>query len=340
MFGPLITNRLVIRRAELRDLDALVARRNEAELAEYQSWASPYAVEGGRALLTAVAEDSEPPVDSWWQLSVEHDGDVIGDLALRLHWGGRAAEVGYTFVRSAWGKGFATEALHRLLTWLFDDARVNRVEANLHPDNLRSARVVERCGFDFEGHTRNSYWVGDVCSDGWIYGLTPERWARWNNRSRTRPDVLEFIEPDPKRLRALHGLRLHKTQERFVSPMMVSLAQAGFPPTYRDEPEVAWPRMIVADDELVGFVMLAEPSAALPDASLWRLSIDRDHQGRGIGMATVLMAIEQARTWGAPGIEVSYVPGVGSPEPLYRRCGFEPTGELYDDLEIVARIGF
>ncbi len=340
-FEPLHSERLEIRRPQLDDVDAVFARRNDPEVAELQAWETPYPRDRVEELVADSAGHDDPPIDQWWMLTVVSEAGIVGDLALRLHWDGRAAEVGYTFDRAKWGKGYASEALHRLIEWLFDEQEVTRVAAQLHPDNIRSARVLERCGFDFEGHTRNSFWVGDENSDDLLYGLTPDRWDEWNQRPTGPPEVLEWVEPDPQKLRALVNLTLHHSQKRFVSPIAVSLAQAGFPPTYDgDAPEVPWPRVIVADGVQVGFVMMAEPSAERPDASLWRLSVDRNHQGRGIGKRTVQMAIEQAKVWGAPGIEVSWVPGVGSPEPLYRACGFEPTGEILDDLEIVGRLGF
>ena len=122
-----------------------------------------------------------------------------------------------------------------------------------------------------------------------------------------------------------------------MSPIVASLAQAGFPPTYRTVPEVPWPRMVEADGELVGFVMVAKPNAESPDPYLWRLLIDRRHQQRGIGWRVLQGVVDEVRSWGAEGLLVSYVEGVGSPKPFYDAFGFVPTGEI-DDGETVARL--
>ena len=83
--------------------------------------------------------------------------------------------------------------------------------------------------------------------------------------------------------------------------------------------------------------MVALPNEVTTEAYLWRLMVDRFHQRRGIGRRVVEIVIDRARGWGAPALDTSWVPGPGSPEPLYRSMGFEPTGEI-DDGEVVARL--
>jgi diamine N-acetyltransferase len=134
-------------------------------------------------------------------------------------------------------------------------------------------------------------------------------------------------------VRAVTQLALHPTQTSFVAPNAVSLSQALF----SDE---AWYRAIYADDELAGFVMLAdetlkaEPPAA-PNIGLWRLMIDAKHQRRGIGREAMRLIVAHVRS--RPGVRffyTSYVDEPGGPGPFYRGLGFEPNGEI-DDGEVV-----
>jgi RimJ/RimL family protein N-acetyltransferase len=235
------------------------------------------------------------------------------------------------------------ELLEAAATWLFDEHDVERIDATVHPDNLRSLRLLESCGFEFEGLDRNTLWNRHGRVDDHRYSLTPQLQEEWQNRPRHRPDTVELVEPYPTGLRHVLALRTHKTQEAFVAPIAVSLAQVAVPPYEEgfdgnagDPRTVPWPRIVHADGEPVGFVMCEAPTEADPEPYLWRLLIDRLHQRRGIGKRVIELVFDQARAWGASSITVSWVPGVGSPEPLYRAFGFEPTGEI-DDGEIVAR---
>ena len=88
----------------------------------------------------------------------------------------RRAEMGYELHLDAWGKGYMNEALQAVLTYGFSNLGLNRVEADIHPDNVGSAKVVERLGFKKEGHLRERWIVGDEVSDSTIYGLLLSDW--------------------------------------------------------------------------------------------------------------------------------------------------------------------
>ncbi len=346
VFEPITTERLLLRPTRLSDTQAWYERRNDPEVAELQDWALPYPLERAEARLVELSEMTGPVLDSWWALTIadRDDTTVYGDLVMKLENGGNTAEVGYTLAREHWSNGYTSEALNAIIDWLIDGQGVGRVSAMLHPDNHRSARVLESCGFVFEGHLRSSYWEKGEPEDDLIYGLTPAQRKAWVERPRHRPEKIELVEPYPIGFRDVIKLGGHHSQQRFVSPIVASLALVAVPPLeygFEDDPNgprvVPWPRIIHADGEAVGFVMLSEPTEDGPEPYLWRLLIDRMHQRRGIGKRVVELAIEQARSWGSESMLVSWVPGVGSPEPLYRSIGFVPTGEI-DHGEIVARL--
>jgi diamine N-acetyltransferase len=82
--------------------------------------------------------------------------------------------------------------------------------------------------------------------------------------------------------------------------------------------------------------MVALPHEHSPEPYLWRLLIDRLHQRRGIGGRVLDLVDDECRRLGATSLLTSWGSGKGSPEPFYRRRGFQPTGALIDE-EIEAR---
>lgn len=121
----------------------------------------------------------------------------------------------------------------------------------------------------------------------------------------------------------------------FVAPNAVSIAQAYFHPE-------AWFRAICADERIVGFVMLSDPSLlpappAEPQVFVWRFMVDREHKGRGIGTAALRLVIEHVRQRhpALPRLGLSCVPGPGSPRPFYERLGFRFEGEVDDGEEVL-----
>jgi RimJ/RimL family protein N-acetyltransferase len=332
MFTPIRTARLLIRAMIPDDAPGLAARRSDPEVARYQNWTIPYPLERAESMVAAIIAEDGPLNDEWWMGSVcdANSGEVLGDLVLHLDHEGRTAEIGYTFFRGYWGKGFAVEALEALIAYLFEELEATRVFGMLHPDNPASAMVMERCGLLFEGHTKSSFWLDGEVSDDWIYGMTRPDWEAWRARPRTPPNDVRLVEVTVDNVRAVSGLATHKTQERFVAPMHRSFRDALFPEVIDGAPVIPWMRAVVADDVIVGFVMLALRTEHHPEPYLWRLLIDRSHQRRGIGGRVLDLVEDAARAMGDRTLLVSWGEGKGSPRPFYIARGFEPTGVVTD----------
>jgi diamine N-acetyltransferase len=123
-------------------------------------------------------------------------------------------------------------------------------------------------------------------------------------------------------VRVVCNLKVRPEQERFVAPNAMSIAEAHFNPK-------AWFRAIYADDTPVGFVMLLDDPDG-PKYYLWRYMIDADYQRYGYGRKALEQVIDYVRSRpGATRLEVSYVPGDGSPREFYAKLGFQDTGEVH-----------
>ena len=171
--------RLVLRPLTLADadVDALFAMRSDPQVQRYGShppWTDRQtAVAYIERNLRANAEGSGA------QLAIERraDGAVIGTCTLyHLDAQSRRADCGYVLLPSAWRQGYASEAMTALLGWGFDVLDLHRVEADIDPRNVASARVLERLGFQHEGHLRERWIVGGEISDSGIYGLLAREW--------------------------------------------------------------------------------------------------------------------------------------------------------------------
>lgn len=340
-FTELRTRRLLLRRVRPDDARALTERRNDPEVAHYQDWATPFPVERATALVDELVTMDAPTRGEWWMLTIADvdDSSVFGDLAVHLSDDGHTAEIGYTLARSTWGRGYAVEATTALVEYLFESVGVTRIEGRLHPDNIASAMVLERIGMLHEGHTRLSYWLGDDNSDDWLYGMIAPDWWAWRDRPRHRPDTVGLVEITPDTAYEVHRLATHRSQRRFVAPVAASFANALFPEVVDGAPLEPWLRAVDADGELVGFVMLARSNDVHRDPYLWRLLVDRLHQRRGVGSAVIDLVVDQCRRWNDTSLLTSWVPGKGSPEPLYLAKGFAPTGLIVDG-EIEGRCEF
>lgn len=107
-----------------------------------------------------------------WVIALNASDRLIG--AVTLHGIDRRqgrAEIGYALQSAHWGRGYAKEALRRVLAHAFEALQLRRIEADIDPRNSASCRLVERLGFVQEGLLRARWNVaGEIC-DSAIYGL-------------------------------------------------------------------------------------------------------------------------------------------------------------------------
>ncbi|MCZ7374716.1 GNAT family N-acetyltransferase [Micromonospora sp. WMMC250] len=130
-------------------------------------------------------------------------------------------------------------------------------------------------------------------------------------------------------------LTVRPDQEKYSSPVAWSLAEAYA------QPEVAWPRLIVEGDEIVGFLMgFFDIEWDRPDdrrSGLWRLNIAAEQQGRGYGRYAVDAVRAEARRRGHDRVYTTWEAGEDGPEGFYLTLGFQPTGETSGGQIVAAR---
>jgi len=102
-------------------------------------------------------------------LPIEEDGTdfslvVMGQMPVA------DIEIGYFFKRSAWGRGYATEACRRLIRFAFEEVSLNEIVASVHEENIASKNVLEKAGLRYRGRKR--------CygKDSPIYRITHDEW--------------------------------------------------------------------------------------------------------------------------------------------------------------------
>jgi RimJ/RimL family protein N-acetyltransferase len=86
-------------------------------------------------------------------------------------------EIGYMLARPHWGQRYMQEALAALIGYGFGALELHRIEADIHPDNIASGRILEGLQFRREGHLRERWFVSGEVSDSVIYGLLRSDWT-------------------------------------------------------------------------------------------------------------------------------------------------------------------
>jgi ribosomal-protein-alanine N-acetyltransferase len=145
---PLLTDRLVLREFVAADFDALREIDSDPEVLRYRSRSVITPADTREFLAQAQTQAAERPRQQYaLAITLCEDGRLVGLCGLIIA-SSRYDEayLWYVINRRDWGQGYATEAASRLLRFGFEEAGLRCLFAECQPDNLASARVLEKIG--------------------------------------------------------------------------------------------------------------------------------------------------------------------------------------------------
>src|SRR4051812_24217220 len=168
------TDRLILRRIERADFPFFAGIHADPEVARYLAHGNPRTEEESTVWLDAMLKSYATLNLGQLAVTLRKDGTLIGrsgvsdmqvDLApgadgLRnsYHFPTRAPEgsaieaqleLGYTFARSAWGAGYASEAANAVYEYTRRTRPKATIVSLIRPENERSKRVAQRFGVTY-----------------------------------------------------------------------------------------------------------------------------------------------------------------------------------------------
>jgi RimJ/RimL family protein N-acetyltransferase len=149
------TPRLNLRQFRLEDAGLLFDLDSDPEVMRFVSAQVPTPMDKiqNEILPRVLAYYSKTPQQGCWAAELRDSDRFIGWFHLRPDkFVPEEMELGYRLVRSAWGKGLATEGSRALVQKGFDELGFEKISARALAANLASRRVMEKSGLTFEEH--------------------------------------------------------------------------------------------------------------------------------------------------------------------------------------------
>jgi ribosomal-protein-alanine N-acetyltransferase len=166
------TARLRLRPLVLADADQLFRIFSDPEFMRFWSSTPWESIERARSLIENDQKELAAGEHLRLGILLKEADTLIGTCSL-FHFNAqsRRAEIGYGIAPTHWRMGFMHEAVSALIRYAFEELGMNRLEADIDPRNLASARSLEKLGFTREGLLRERWIVGGEVSDSALYGL-------------------------------------------------------------------------------------------------------------------------------------------------------------------------
>ncbi|TMN33321.1 GNAT family N-acetyltransferase [Pseudoalteromonas sp. S2755] len=166
------TERFTLRPLTTEDAEALFTIFSDADVMRY--WNTPPwdSLEDATQFIMQSHEDLTTQQAIALAIVSKSDETVIGKCLL-FSWDkeSRRAEIGFGIAKSHWGQGVIQEAASALINYAFSTLQLRRIEAEVDPANIGSAKVLTKLGFTKEGHLRARWEIAGEVSDSALYGL-------------------------------------------------------------------------------------------------------------------------------------------------------------------------
>lgn len=169
--------RVLLRPLAMSDIDDFYEYASHPDVGPNAGWRPLSSLNEAKETLREFIE-----VDEMWALVKKGSGKVIGSVALhpdkrRNH--DKAREIGYALNPAFWGNGYMTEAAKAVIRYAFEDAGVLILSIDHYGFNERSRRVIEKCGFVYEGTLRLAYevYTGEI-HDHVCYSMTRDEYDK------------------------------------------------------------------------------------------------------------------------------------------------------------------
>ncbi len=169
--------RLILRNFTERDTDDLYRYAVDPDVGPRAGWKPHESREESLAIVQMFMQD-----DNVWAIERKSDHRVIGSLGLHNDkWRNLpdARMFGYVLAQDSWGHGYMSEAVSRAMHYGFLDAGMRLLSVSHYTFNDRSRRVIEKCGFVYEGTLRQTFlrFDGEIFDEA-VYSITKEEWLK------------------------------------------------------------------------------------------------------------------------------------------------------------------
>jgi len=164
------TTDLILRKFTLNDTTAMYENwASDPEVTKYLTWTPHTSPEITQLILTEWVKNYAN--DNYYQWAIvpkDNNNCPIGSISVvNINEQISSMTIGYCIGKKWWHKGFTSQALTKIIAFLFENTDVNRIDAYHAPENPNSGKVMKKSGMTYEGTLRqfekNTQGVCDVC---------------------------------------------------------------------------------------------------------------------------------------------------------------------------------
>lgn len=164
------------------DAPSLSHHANDPEVAMFTKIPHPYGEQDALDFIAHAQQQLRCMQGLKLAIVLKQSNEVIGVISLcDIDYQHKKAEIAYWLGKRYWGRNIMKEAISLMLTHGFYDLGLNKIYAVVMHPNSASVKLIEKCGFSYEGRMRQHVFKRGQWLDHLMYSLLREEFINNNN---------------------------------------------------------------------------------------------------------------------------------------------------------------
>lgn len=177
------TQRLILRRIIMTDVEPAFRNwESDGNTTKYLRWTAAKDIATVENVTRAWVENYSDPAFYQWVIVPKALNEPIGTISVvDMDERTEKVHIGYCIGSRWWRMGYTSEAFAAIIPFLFEQVKVQRIEAQHDPNNPGSGAVMRKCGLKYEGTLRKADWNNQGIVDAAMYSLLAEEYFHGKN---------------------------------------------------------------------------------------------------------------------------------------------------------------
>lgn len=172
MFPVLNTDRLMLRELKINDAQAILNCFSNPDVLRHYGQNPLTSLDQVKHIINNFSKNYDEKRGIKWGIELKGQEGIIGTIGFQ-EWSTehRRAEISYALFPESWGKGYAMEAVKRVISFGFQEMDLVRIGAIVFTENDASNKLLTKVGFEKEGILKKYMHQNQVPYDTYIYSL-------------------------------------------------------------------------------------------------------------------------------------------------------------------------
>ena len=172
MFPIIETERLLLREIIKEDAQSIYNCFSNNDVTRYYGLDTLTSIEQAEQFVDLFSKNYIEKRGIRWGIEIKDKEGIIGTIGFNA-WSPKhkKAEIGFELNPKYWRKGYATEAVSKVISYGFEEFDLTRIGAVVFIENKASNELLRKLGFEKEGVLRNYLYQNGEPHDTYIYSI-------------------------------------------------------------------------------------------------------------------------------------------------------------------------